>query len=96
MHFEKVRIGMKVKITSTEHTHRIYDSNNDMRDMVGATYTIAKILENNKLGHQSKHPFKIKFVEQTRYVWDPGDLEYAGPPIIKPKGGTFDTQNLVV
>jgi len=96
MHFEKVRIGMKVKITSIKETHKIYNSNTTMEGMVGGIYTVAEILTNHRINFRKSNPFKIKFVEQTRFVWDPCDLEYPGQLLIRPEGGTFDPKNLVV
>jgi hypothetical protein len=96
MHFEKVKIGMKVKITSVQETNKAFNSNDTMKDMVGGIYTVSEILTNHKTGSHDRHPFKIKFVEQSRFVWLPDDLEYAGPPMIQPKGGTFDPKNLII
>lgn len=96
MHFENVRIGMKVRVLRTNTTHKVHNSNQTMRNMVGGIYTIKSMLATTKPGYRKSNPLKVKFKENNDYVWDPEDLEYAGPSTIKKKAEIFDPKNLII
>lgn len=95
MHYSKVKAGMKIKITKMDTTHRIHNSNHNMKKMVGKRFTIREVENSHK--QLVDHPYIIRLKPDSRgYAWDPEDLEKIGPPIIIPKSGTFDPKNLIL
>lgn len=97
MHPFHIKVGMRIKIISLATTHHLHNSNSRMSDMVGRHFTVSEVKPTQSGKASPEQPFMIIFKEDIdNYVWDPEDLEYAGPPNIKKAPVTFDPKNLII
>jgi hypothetical protein len=97
---EKIRIGMKVRITSIRITHKRHNSCSEMNEMIGKIWKVTKIrnardyLSGNSIPKSGTLTITVNDSGHG-YVWAPEDLEYAGPIPEMPKKVTFNPENIV-